>query len=414
MEQVVEAENWDRALKRVVDNRGGPGVDGMRVEQLTGYLEKQGEGLKKQLAEGTYRPQPVKTVQIPKADGGSRQLGIPTVVDRLVQQAVMQVLQPRWDPTFSEHSYGFRPGRSALQAVQAAQKYIESGRGWVVDIDLERFFDRVNHDRLLAAVADRVQDKRVLRLIRRYLEAGMMQGGLEKPTEEGVPQGGPLTPPTQWNTARHGVASCASWAIQRRGLARPVARGRYPIDHRRALFVDFHSGHQGANQLAPLVPVHLLQTGAHSLGEVGHTTHNLLEFACLCQRLVRPLYLLSGLRNPGSDPLAPYGEIIQVQSACLIGVAQTPQGLLLRSQKTLCIAPLGPQVCHRPIFCAPSGPLLQDLGRVLQQLLHGFPYVLIQLVGPNLLVCAYGPSIEPISIGPRTTVVGVAVLPFRG
>jgi len=159
-----------------------------------GHLKEVWPTLRKQLLEGTYEPQPVKRVEIPKPDGGTRKLGIPTVLDRCLQQALLQVLQPRWDPMFSEHSYGFRPRRSAHQAVAQAQRYIAEGHRWVVDLDLEKFFDRVNHDRLMAHGARRVRDKRVLRLIRGFLTAGVLEGGLVSPTEEGTPQGGPLSP----------------------------------------------------------------------------------------------------------------------------------------------------------------------------------------------------------------------------
>ena len=194
MEVVCNRENVWKALKRVQANKGSAGVDGMTVRQLPGYLAKQWPAIRDQLLQGTHQPQPVKRVAIPKPDGGMRKLGIPTVLDRFIQQAVMQVLQGQWDRTFSEHSYGFRPGRSAHQAVAAAQQHLADGCRWIVDIDLEKFFDRVNHDRLMAAVAKRVQDKRLLKLIRAFLNAGVMENGLVRPTDEGAPQGGPLSP----------------------------------------------------------------------------------------------------------------------------------------------------------------------------------------------------------------------------
>ncbi|HEV2731741.1 MAG TPA: group II intron reverse transcriptase/maturase [Terriglobales bacterium] len=195
MEEVCELGNSMQALQRVKANKGSPGVDGMTVEQLPEYLKQHGLEIGEQLRNGTYQPRPVKRVEIPKPDGnGVRKLGIPCVLDRFVQQAVLQVLQKRWDPTFSAHSHGFRPGHSAKQAVHEAQQYIAEGHRWVVDLDLEKFFDRVNHDRLLAAVAERVADKRMLKLIRAFLEAGVMEDGLVSPVEEGTPQGGPLSP----------------------------------------------------------------------------------------------------------------------------------------------------------------------------------------------------------------------------
>jgi RNA-directed DNA polymerase len=194
MEEVCERENLKRALQRVKSNKGSPGIDGMTVEQLPGYLKQHWPAIREQLLSGTYKPQAVRRVEIAKPDGGVRKLGIPTVLDRFVQQAVMQVLQGRWDPTFSEHSHGFRPQRSAHQAVAQAQQYIAAGNRWVVDLDLEKFFDRVNHDRLMAAIARRVNDKRMLKLIRAFLESGVMENGLVSPVEEGTPQGGPLSP----------------------------------------------------------------------------------------------------------------------------------------------------------------------------------------------------------------------------
>ena len=194
MEEVCELENCKQALQRVKANKGSPGIDGMTVDELPEYLKQHGLEIGEQLRNGTYQPQPVRRVEIPKPDGsGMRKLGIPRALDRFVQQAVLQVLQKRWDPTFSEHSHGFRPGRSAASGARGAQ-YIAEGHRWVVDLDLEKFFDRVNHDRLLAAVAERVADKRMLKLIRAFLKAGVMEDGLVSSMDEGTPQGGPLSP----------------------------------------------------------------------------------------------------------------------------------------------------------------------------------------------------------------------------
>jgi RNA-directed DNA polymerase len=194
MEEICERENLKQALQQVKANKGSAGVDGMTVGGITDYLKQHWPAIREQLLSGTYEPKPVRRVEIPKPDGGIRKLGIPTVLDRLIQQAVMQVLQRRWDPTFSEHSHGFRPKRSAHQAVAKAQQYIAAGHRWVVDLDLEKFFDRVNHDKLMAAIARRVTDKRVLRLIGAFLKVGVMENGLVSPAEEGTPQGGPLSP----------------------------------------------------------------------------------------------------------------------------------------------------------------------------------------------------------------------------
>lgn len=194
MEAVVERENMKAAWRRVKGNKGAPGVDGMTVDALLPYLREHWPCLKEELLAGKYQPRPVRKVEIPKPGGGVRQLGIPTVLDRLIQQALHQILQPLFDPEFSESSYGFRPGRGAHQAVAQAKVYVAEGKRWVVDLDLEKFFDRVNHDILMARLVRKLTDQRVLRLIRRYLQAGMMESGLVSPRTEGTPQGGPLSP----------------------------------------------------------------------------------------------------------------------------------------------------------------------------------------------------------------------------
>lgn len=195
MEEICEPENMRKALKRVQGNKGAPGIDGITVEELPKYLKKNWPRHREELLQGNYRPKPARRKEIPKPDGGIRNLSIPSAVDRLIQQAVLQVLQERWDRTFSEHSYGFRPGRSQHQAIARAQEYIAAGNRIVVDMDLEKFFDRVNHDILMGRIAKREKDKRLLKLIRAFLNAGVvMEDGVVIPTEEGTPQGGPLSP----------------------------------------------------------------------------------------------------------------------------------------------------------------------------------------------------------------------------
>ena len=223
MEAIVERENLKKALAQVKRNKGAASIDGMGVDDLAAHLKEHWPTIREQLLEGTYKPQPVRRVEIPKASGGMRPLGIPTVLDRFIQQAVMQVLQADWDRTFSEASFGFRPGRSAHQAVARAQELIASGHNVVVDIDLEKFFDRVNHDILMGLVAKRVTDKRILRLIRGFLTAGVLADGLVGPTEEGTPQGGPMAPRTQKITLSAGVSDVG-------GCRWPVARSRWQRD----------------------------------------------------------------------------------------------------------------------------------------------------------------------------------------
>jgi len=192
--RVFSCENLRAALERVRQNKGVPGVDGMTAEELPGHLRAHWPSIRTKLETGKYRPSPVKRVEIPKPGGGQRKLGIPTVLDRMIQQALQQVLSDEFEETFSDHSYGFRPGRSAHDAVEAARGYIEAGKSWVVDIDMEKFFDTVNHDRLMARMKTVVADKRVLRLVNEYLKAGVMEGGVVVASEEGTPQGGPLSP----------------------------------------------------------------------------------------------------------------------------------------------------------------------------------------------------------------------------
>lgn len=194
MERILKRENLLTAIKRVERNKGSAGVDGLGTQNLRAHIVEHWEDLRSALLSGTYEPQPVLRVEIPKPDGGVRLLGIPTVVDRFIQQAIAQSLTGIYDPTFSEHSYGFRQGRSAHDAVRKAQNYIREGYRWVVDIDLEKFFDRVNHDRLMSTLAERIQDRRLLKLIRSFLNSGVLENGLVRPVTKGAPQGGPLSP----------------------------------------------------------------------------------------------------------------------------------------------------------------------------------------------------------------------------
>ncbi|ASS87041.1 group II intron reverse transcriptase/maturase [Geobacillus lituanicus] len=194
MKQVLSRENLLRALKQVEKNKGSHGTDGMSVKDLRRHLVEHWDAIRHALEEGTYEPCPVRRVEIPKPNGGVRLLGIPTVTDRFIQQAIAQVLTPIFDPSFSEHSYGFRPGRRGHDAVKKAKQYIQEGYTWVVDIDLEKFFDRVNHDKLMGILAKRIPDKILLKLIRKYLQAGVMINGVVMETQEGTPQGGPLSP----------------------------------------------------------------------------------------------------------------------------------------------------------------------------------------------------------------------------
>lgn len=214
MERCVDRNNMLRAWKRVKKNGGSPGIDGKGVEETGKELKTKWPRIREELLKGSYQPSPVRKVEIPKPDGGMRQLGIPTVLDRLVQQCILQILQPKWDFTFHPNSYGFRPGRSAHQAICQAQKYVQEGRKFVVDVDLEKFFDRVNHDILMDRVTKRVKDERLVKLIRRYLQAGIMDQGVVSPREEGTPQGGPLSP-----LLSNLLLNEVDWELECRGLA---------------------------------------------------------------------------------------------------------------------------------------------------------------------------------------------------
>lgn len=194
LERILSRENLIPALKRVERNKGSHGVDEMPVQNLRAYIMEHWTSLREALKKGTYYPQPVRRVEIPKPNGGKRKLGIPTVLDRFIQQAMAQTLNEEYDPTFSKHSYGFRPAKRGHDAVREARKYIKQGYRWVIDMDLEKFFDKVNHDRLMRTLSKRIQDPNVLKLIRRYLQAGVMEGGLIRPNTEGAQQGGPLSP----------------------------------------------------------------------------------------------------------------------------------------------------------------------------------------------------------------------------
>ena len=214
MERCVDRENMLKAWKRVKKNGGSPGVDGMTIEETETYLKINWLRIREELLKGSYQPKPVRKVEIEKSGGGMRQLGIPTVTDRLVQQCILQILQPMWDPTFHPNSYGFRPGKSAHEAVCQAQKYVQEGRRQVVDVDLEKFFDRVNHDILMDRVMKRVKDERLVKLIRRYLQAGIMDQGIVSPRDEGTPQGGPLSP-----LLSNLLLDEVDWELEKRGLA---------------------------------------------------------------------------------------------------------------------------------------------------------------------------------------------------
>jgi hypothetical protein len=271
MESICDPDNLNSAMKKVIANGGAPGVDGMRVKELKKYFERHRDRIIGELLAGTYQPQPVQRVEIPKPDGGVRKLGIPTVVDRVIQQAILLVLSPQWDDTFSEQSFGFRPGRSAHDAVAQAQTYLEEGYTWVVDMDLEKFFDRVNHDVLMSRVARRVTDKRLLKLIRAFLNSGVMMDGLAEATPEGTPQGGPLAPPTKVQKS-----GCASF---------PRKKGEVDaVDDPDLIRFDDDTIDQGAEDLATRAPVGVVEICMDRVGEAVETRESFSQrrlLACL-------------------------------------------------------------------------------------------------------------------------------------
>src|SRR5215471_9668877 len=371
MEEVCERENLEVAWQQVRSNQGSPGVDGRTIDETRDYLREHWPTIRDQLLNGTYEPLPVRRVEIAKPDGGVRKLGIPAVLDRLIQQAILQVLQGRWDPTFSEHSFGFRPGRSAHQAVAQAQSYVAEGHEWVVDIDLEKFFDRVNHDILMDRVARRISDKRLLRLIRAYLNAGVMENGLVGPTDEGVPQGGIITPPTMLQTTLLGA---------------PFKRGRTdPIHDADLLLVDLDLLHQGPDDLPSRVPVGLLQLLGNAPGELLQLADHQPQFRFLggLAHLLPTLGLQLGQALARrQEPRLEFGF---VEQPIAISIDQSRNHPLEIMDQLV-----GPLHLAARAGLRPSPPLVlrpDPLG-LGQELTHVFPDGGVQDIGTDLLVPA--------------------------
>src|SRR5512142_2116538 len=370
MEEVCERENLEVAWHRVRSNQGSPGVDGRTIDETRDYLRVHWPTFREQLLNGTYRPQPVRRAEIAKPDGGVRDLGIPTVLDRLIQQAILQVLQSRWDTTFSEHSYGFRPGRSAHQAVAQAQAYVAEGYEWVVDIDLEKFFDRVHHDILMDRIARRISDKRLLRLIRAYLNAGVMENGLVGPTDEGVPQGGPITPPTMLRTTLLGA---------------PFKRGRTdPIHDPDLLLVDLHLLYQGPNDFSSRVPVRPFQPLRDAPRELLQLADHQPEFRLL-GGLADPLpilFLQSGQALPRRrDPRLEFRLVEQSVAVSIDQPRNHPFHITHQLAEML-------HLLTRPRLSTPKSPLVlpPDPLRLGQEAAHVFPDGGVQQIGADLLV----------------------------
>ncbi len=322
MESVVERENMLKALRQVEANKGSAGVDGVSVEALRATLREHWPRIKEELLDGRYQPQPVRKVEIPKPGGkGMRQLGIPTVMDRLIQQALNQVMQPIFDPDFSDSSYGFRPGRSAHQAVFKARGYAADGRRWVVDMDLEKFFDRVNHDILMARIARKIGDKRVLKLTRRYLEAGMMIGGVVSPRTEGTPQGGPTTPRTQKITWRRRGSKRFGWRII-------SLRNRNRVFDPDCLPVNQNLFHNQTQDLLSFFDIKGFRCAAKPFKEAFHcfsdAEKSALVNGCSLQALqlcMQSFFSLSQLRHP-------LAQLIELKKVFLISIQKLFDGLL--------------------------------------------------------------------------------------
>jgi hypothetical protein len=314
LERMLEAQNLRRALHQVRRHQGAPGVDGMTVDGLGEYLKTHWPMIRAALLEGTYAPQPVRRMAIPKPGGGTRNLGIPTVLDRFIEQALLQVLQAEWDPTFSERSGSFRPQRSAHQAVGQAQAYTREGYTWVVDIDLEKFFDQVNHDVLMSRVRQRVQDRRVVSLIHRFLKAGVvtLEGSVE-PTAEGTPQGGPTTPPTMLQTFFF-EAEISRMLID-------------PEDHMHLVVVHFHPLHQGADHLASAGPIRFLQPVSHLRSKVFQSADDQLQLYVQGGFIHKLLGLFFQFCHPLSEVRDPRLELTLLNEPFGVTVDQPCQAL---------------------------------------------------------------------------------------
>src|SRR3972149_4997781 len=371
MEEVTDRDNLNRAYRQVKANRGAPGVDGMTIAAAADWIVEHKEELIASLLDGSYRPQPVRGVEIPKPGGGMRQLGIPTVIDRLVQQAILQVLQPLVDPTFSDSSYGFRPGRSAHDALHQAAEDVKEGRALVVDMDLEKFFDRVNHDILMARLARRIADKRLLAIIRRFLEAGLMQEGVCVARHEGTPQGGPLAPPTK-------VQNSLFASI-------PGKKGEVnAIDDAELMGLDHHALDQRAEDLATRVPIGLVQVVRHGFRKAVQARQRLAQHGLFARLGLNRVELRLEIRKPLPCPLQSRFKLCAINHAIRVGINQT-------IHRSLRMADLFRQrlLTVRTPRCSQSSLVLLPQQRGLaQQFARIVPHGFVEFVGANLFIFA--------------------------